>query len=162
VKQIRAVALDVDGVLTDGAVWWGPQGEEWKRFAFRDIMGVSLARRAGLVFALISGEDSPLIDRFADKMGIEHVYKGRRDKAEAVREFAGVCGLEPAQIAFMGDDVNDVAAMKAAGLAASPRDAHSSARAAADVVTLARGGHGAVREFLDALLDGEGRVSGRT
>lgn len=152
--QVKAVALDVDGVLTDGTVWWGPEGEEWKRFAFRDIMGVSRARRAGLTFALISGEDSPLIDRFADKMGIAHVYKGRRDKAGALREFAAACGLDAAEIAFMGDDVNDVAAMEAAGLAASPADAHPSARAVADVVTEAAGGHGAVRELLDALLDG--------
>ena len=83
---VRAVALDVDGVLTDGGVWWGPNGEEWKRFSFRDIMGVSLARKAGLLVALISGEDSPLVDRFANKLGITDVAKGCKDKAEAVRE----------------------------------------------------------------------------
>ena len=83
-KTILALALDVDGVLTDGGVWWGPGGAEWKRFDFRDVMGVSLGRRAGLVFALISGEDSPVVDRFAAKMGIKHVYKGCRDKAAAL------------------------------------------------------------------------------
>jgi phosphoserine phosphatase len=75
-ERIRAVALDVDGVLTDGGVWWGPNGEEWKRFCFADIMGVSLARRAGLELALISGEDSPLVDRYAAKMHIHHIFKG--------------------------------------------------------------------------------------
>src|ERR1019366_1156507 len=69
-KQSRAIALDVDGVLTDGGFWWGPNGEEWKRFCFADVMGVSLARKSGLIVALISGEDSPLVDRFATKMGI--------------------------------------------------------------------------------------------
>ena len=65
---IKAIALDVDGVLTDGGVeWWGPDGAEWKRFCFADIMGVSLARKAGLIVTLISGEDSPLVDRFAAK-----------------------------------------------------------------------------------------------
>ena len=73
ISSIRAIALDVDGVLTDGAVWWGPGGEEWKRFSFSDIMGVSLARKAGLIVALISGEDSPLVDRYAVKMGITDV-----------------------------------------------------------------------------------------
>src|ERR1035441_4094167 len=92
--RVRAVALDVDGVLTDGGLWWGPGGEEWKRFCFADIMGVSLARRAGLELALISGENSPLVDRYAEKMQIRHVTKGCRDKAAALREFAAATGIE--------------------------------------------------------------------
>ena len=75
-KEIRAIALDVDGVLTDGGVWWGPNGEEWKRFSFADIMGVSNARKAGLILTLISGEDSPLVDRFAAKFEITDITKG--------------------------------------------------------------------------------------
>jgi 3-deoxy-D-manno-octulosonate 8-phosphate phosphatase (KDO 8-P phosphatase) len=74
-NQIKAVALDVDGVLTDGSFWWGPNGEEFKQFNFADVMGISLGRKAGLLFALISGEASPLVDRFAEKMGIVDVYK---------------------------------------------------------------------------------------
>ena len=90
----KALALDVDGVLSDGGLWWGPDGEEWKRFCFADIMGVSLARRAGFTLALISGEDSPLVDRYAQKMLIRHVVKGCRDKAAALREFLRGCGRE--------------------------------------------------------------------
>ncbi len=75
-RALKAVALDVDGVLTDGGVWWGPEGAEWKRFSFADIMGVSLARKAGLIVTLISGEDSPLVDRFAMKMNLTDVVKG--------------------------------------------------------------------------------------
>src|ERR1700679_534830 len=105
--SIRAIALDVDGVLTDGTFWWGPNGEEFKRFSFLDVMGVSLGLRAGLRFALISGEDSPLVDRFARKMGIEDVYKGCKDKAAALKSFAEKRGLDLASICFMGDDVND-------------------------------------------------------
>src|SRR5215469_15484493 len=86
--RIKAIALDVDGVLTDGGFWWGPNGEEWKRFSFADIMGVSLAKKAGLLITLISGEDSPLVDRFAVKMGIADVYKNCKDKAGALRNFA--------------------------------------------------------------------------
>ena len=91
--RIRAVVLDVDGVLTDGGFWWGPDGQEWKRFSFADVMGVSLARRAGLIVALISGEPSALVDRYAGKMGITDVAKNCKDKASALRDFAGRCGL---------------------------------------------------------------------
>src|ERR1700688_1295347 len=92
-ETIRAVSIDVDGVLTDGGIWWGPGGEEWKRFCFADIMGISLARRAGLQLALISGEDSPLVDRYAHKMLIQHVMKGCRRKADALREFSAASGV---------------------------------------------------------------------
>jgi 3-deoxy-D-manno-octulosonate 8-phosphate phosphatase (KDO 8-P phosphatase) len=152
VTRVKAVAFDVDGVLTDGAVWWGPEGQEWKRFCFRDIMGVSLARRGGLILALISGEASPLVDRFAEKMGITDVYKGCKDKAAALRQFASARGLGLDQIAFMGDDVNDVAALQICGYPVSPADGHPAALAVATLVTEAPGGHGAVREVLDRLL----------
>ena len=151
-STIKAVALDVDGVLTDGTFLWGPNGEEWKSFSFLDVMGVSLGMRAGLVFALISGEASPLVERFANKMGIKAVYPGCKDKAAALRDFAQSHSLELVEIAFMGDDVNDIAAMRVAGLAAAPATAHAAAREAASVVTKSPGGRGAVRELIDMLL----------
>ena len=152
-RRIRAVALDVDGVLTDGTFLWGPEGEEFKRFSFRDVMGVSLARKSGIVFALISGEASPLVDRFAQKMGISSVYKGCKDKGAALREFAGAQGIPMEEVCFVGDDVNDLSAFAAAGLAAAPADAHPRAKAAASYVAKASGGHGAVREILDHLMN---------
>ena len=151
-ERIRAVALDVDGVLTDGGVWWGPNGEEWKRFCFADIMGVSLARRAGLELALISGEDSPLVDRYAAKMHIHHIFKGCRDKAAALKDFAAAAAIEPAAICYMGDDVNDLAAMRIAGLSAAPANAARDVLAAADFVAKRPGGNGAVRELIEAIL----------
>ena len=151
-EAIRAIALDVDGVLTDGGFWWGPNGEEFKRFSFLDVMGVSLGTKAGLVFALISGEDSPLVDRFAQKMGIQHVYKGCKDKGQALRAFAAATGIPLEVTAFMGDDVNDLSAMALAGLSAAPANAHTSVKAVVDQVTTAAGGGGAVREIIDALL----------
>src|SRR6201998_865360 len=105
-KHMKAIVLDVDGVLTDGGVWWGPEGEEWKRFCFADIMGVSLAMKSGLIVGLISGEDSPLADRFALKMGIADVVKNCKDKAGALRSFADRRGLALSEVTFMGDDVN--------------------------------------------------------
>jgi 3-deoxy-D-manno-octulosonate 8-phosphate phosphatase (KDO 8-P phosphatase) len=152
---LKAIALDVDGVLTDGGVWWGPDGAEWKRFSFADIMGVSLARKAGLIVTLISGEDSPLVDRFAAKLNLADVTKGCKDKAGALRAFAGRNGLSLDEICFMGDDVNDLAAMALAGLAAAPADARPAARDQAAIVTEARGGHGAVRELVDRILAGK-------
>jgi 3-deoxy-D-manno-octulosonate 8-phosphate phosphatase (KDO 8-P phosphatase) len=149
---IRAVALDVDGVLTDGGFWWGPSGEELKRFSFADVMGVSLARKAGLTIILISGEDSPLVDRYAQKLGIGDVTKGCKDKAAALRAHAELLDLDPTDIAFMGDDVNDLGAMAICGLAAAPADARPAVLARADFVATCRGGNGAVREFVDAIL----------
>ncbi len=150
--SLKAIALDVDGVLTDGGVWWGPDGQEWKRFCFADIMGVSLARKAGLIIALISGEDSPLVDRFANKMGITHVEKNCKDKASALRRFAESSALSLSEICFMGDDVNDLPAMQMAGLAAAPANAQPSIRLLANFVASSNGGNGAVRELIEAVL----------
>jgi 3-deoxy-D-manno-octulosonate 8-phosphate phosphatase (KDO 8-P phosphatase) len=152
IPTIKAIALDVDGVLTDGTFWWGPEGAEWKRFSFADVMGVSLGRKAGLIFALISGEASPLVDRYAAKMGIEDVFKGCKDKAAALRDFAERRGLALSEVAFMGDDVNDLSAMALAGLAAAPATAHASVRRAAAHVSAFPGGQGAVRELVDLVL----------
>ena len=153
---LRAIALDVDGVLTDGGVFWGPDGAEWKRFCFADIMGVSLARKAGLMVTLISGEDSALVDRFAAKLELTDITKGCKDKAAALRAFAARHGLRPEEICFMGDDVNDLAAMELAGLSAAPADARLAALRKADLVTQASGGNGAVRELVDLILSGAG------
>jgi 3-deoxy-D-manno-octulosonate 8-phosphate phosphatase (KDO 8-P phosphatase) len=157
---LKAIALDVDGVLTDGGVWWGPNGEEWKRFSFADIMGVSLARKAGLTVTLISGEDSPLVDRFAAKMNLTDITKGCKDKAAALRAFAERAQLRLEEICFMGDDVNDVAAMEIAGLAAAPANARPAALHSAALVTNATGGNGAVRELVDRILSGDFGTNG--
>ena len=151
-STIKAIALDVDGVLTDGSFWWGQDGQEWKRFNFRDVMGISRAQKAGIMFALISGENSPLVDRFATKMNISAVFKGCKDKGLALKEFAARNGLALAAIAFMGDDINDLGAMKEAGLGAAPANAHSAVLEQAGFVAKAPGGHGAVRELVDHLL----------
>ena len=153
--SIRAIVLDVDGVLTDGTVWWGPNGEEWKRFSFADIMGVSLAVKAGLRVALVSGEDSPLVDRFAEKFALTDVVKGCKDKAAALREFSTRHQIPLPEICFMGDDINDAAAMKLAGAAAAPANAHRSLRSMAGFLAKNPGGQGAVRELIDSILSAQ-------
>lgn len=159
--SIKLVAMDVDGVLTDGGVWWGPNGEEWKRFSFSDIMGLSLARKAGLNIALISGEDSPLVDRLAAKMGIADVHKGCKDKAQALRLVAERHHLSLEEICFVGDDVNDLAALSIAGLSACPADARPIVRERCKVVMKLNGGNGAVRELVDMLLSAPVAAAGQ-
>jgi len=160
-SRIKAIALDVDGVLTDGGFWWGPNGEEWKRFCFADVMGISLGKKAGLVFALISGEDSPLVDRFATKMGIADVFKGCKDKAAALREFATRHALDLHDIAFMGDDVNDLGAMAIAGLSAAPANAVPEVRGAVGFRSAFTGGNGAVRDLVEAVQGAATATGGR-
>ncbi|MGB8013052.1 MAG: HAD family hydrolase [Terriglobales bacterium] len=159
-QAIKAIAMDVDGVLTDGGVWWGPNGEEWKRFHFADIMGLSLARKSGMVIALISGENSPLVDRLANKLSISDVHKDCKDKASALRTFAERHALRLQEICFIGDDVNDLSALSIAGLSACPADARPSVREHCQVVTKLGGGNGAVREIVDMLL-GSAKVAGK-
>jgi 3-deoxy-D-manno-octulosonate 8-phosphate phosphatase (KDO 8-P phosphatase) len=149
--MIKAIALDVDGVLTDGTFWWDGAGAELKRFSFRDIMGIARASRDGVIFALISGEKNPIVDRYAAKMRITRVWQGCTEKDAALREFAEGCGLSLEEVAFMGDDVNDLAAIALAGFSAAPADAHESVRSVVKLVTRHPGGNGAVRELLDFL-----------
>jgi 3-deoxy-D-manno-octulosonate 8-phosphate phosphatase (KDO 8-P phosphatase) len=158
---IKAVVMDVDGVLTDGTVWLDDAGRETKRIAFVDIMGVSIGRRAGLKFALVSGERGGPLDAIAAKLGIADVYPGCKDKAGAVRDFAARQNLEVDEICFIGDDVNDVSALQICGLAVAPFGAHSAASAAASMVTSRRGGDGAVRELVDYLTSQEPVLAAR-
>lgn len=161
--DLQAIAFDVDGVLTDGTLTWSSAGEESKNFSFLDIMGISLLRRLDIKMALVSGEPSLLVDRYAEKMRIPFVAKGVRDKAAALRDFVSSCGISLQHTCFFGDDVNDLSAMEIAGFCACPSNA------AAEVlktvtgrgfVASAPGGHGAVRMFADAILAAR-NLSGR-
>jgi 3-deoxy-D-manno-octulosonate 8-phosphate phosphatase (KDO 8-P phosphatase) len=152
---VRAIAFDVDGVLTDGALLWSSTGEESKRFSFTDIMGISLLRRLDLKMALISGESSPLVDRYAEKMHLPFVAKGTRDKATALRDFTTKFEIPLEQACFFGDDINDLSAMEIAGLCACPCNAAAEVLAHVaehGYLSPLPGGHGAVRSFADAIL----------
>ena len=151
--MIKAIVLDVDGVLTDGTVLWSSSGEESKRFSFADIMGISLARKAGITVALVSAEHSTLVDRFAMKAGITDVHKGCKDKAQAIRVFADLRRLDLSEICFMGDDVNDLEAMSIVGISAAPANAVGIVRGRANIVCSENGGNGAVRELVEKIID---------
>jgi 3-deoxy-D-manno-octulosonate 8-phosphate phosphatase (KDO 8-P phosphatase) len=150
--SIDAIVMDVDGVLTDGTFLWDESGGESKRFSFEDVMGLSRARRAGLTLGLISGEDSSLVDRFANKIGISHIAKACKDKGAALRNFADVTGIPLGRTAFIGDDVNDLPALALAGLSVAPANAQPQVKAAAALVLERCGGRGAVREFVEMIL----------
>ena len=155
-QTLQAIAFDVDGVLTDGTLLWSTGTvEETKRFSFADIMGISLLRRLGIKLALISGEPSPLVDRYAAKMHLHHVVKGTRDKATAMRDFTSKFNIPLERACFFGDDVNDLFAMEIAGLCACPANAATDVREFVSehgFVSARDGGQGAVREFADSLL----------
>ena len=151
-KVIKAVALDVDGVLTDGGLYLGAGGEESKRICFADIMGLSLGRKRGLAYALISGEGGPLLHRIAAKLQISSIYENCTDKAGALRSFAADLGIDLSLIAYMGDDVNDLSALEIAGLSAAPCSARPEVLKEAEFISQALGGSGAVRDLIDHLL----------
>ena len=157
VVRIKAVVSDVDGVLTDGTFWWDSGDLELKRFCFEDITGIPLALKAGIKIALMSGESSPsgmaIVERYAKKLKIEDIYKGCHDKAKAVTEYAKKHNLDLSEICFVGDDINDLPAMAIVGLSVAPPNAHPSVLKKVKFVTAHYGGHGAVREILDMLLE---------
>jgi 3-deoxy-D-manno-octulosonate 8-phosphate phosphatase (KDO 8-P phosphatase) len=155
-ENIKVIATDVDGVLTDGTFWWGANGEELKRFSMADLTAVAMARKAGLHLAIVSGESSEagmkLVQRYADKLQIADVYKGCHDKAAAVTEFAARYRLDLSQVCFIGDDLLDIPAMEVAGVSVAPADAQTAARAKATVVTASNGGSGVLREVVERIL----------
>ncbi|MDQ3037165.1 MAG: HAD hydrolase family protein [Myxococcota bacterium] len=155
---VRALVLDVDGVLTDGALTYGPDGEVVKVFHVRDGLGIRLAQREGIVVAMITAKRSPMLSRRLAELEVMHVLDGREDKGAALAELAASLDLAQHELAFVGDDVLDLAAMRAAGLAIAVADAHPFVLEEAAWVTHERGGRGAVREVCDALLDARGRL----
>lgn len=157
-KAIRLVVSDVDGVLTDAGVYYSAAGEELKRFSLRDGMGVELLRDAGIRTAWMTREQSELVAARARKLQIEDLWMGERDKREALPQRLAALGYRLEQVAYIGDDVNDLGVLSwvaEAGLAVCPADAVPKVAAAVHFITSARGGHGAFRELCDLILDNQ-------
>jgi 3-deoxy-D-manno-octulosonate 8-phosphate phosphatase (KDO 8-P phosphatase) len=154
-RRLRLVLTDCDGVLTDGSVYYGAEGEALRRFSVRDGMGVERLRNAGIATAILSREPSPSIARRAEKLGLPYLYLGVRDKAAHLPAILAETGLEIADLAYIGDDVNDLgilAAIGLRGLTAAPADAMPEVRAACHYLCSARGGAGAFRDFAEWIL----------
>lgn len=155
--RVKLVLTDCDGVLTDGSVYYSELGEKFKRFNIRDGMGVERLRLlAGVESAIVTGESSESVVRRAEKLGIVECHLGAKDKGAVVRSILARRDLSGAEIAYLGDDVNDLPAFELAGVTACPRDAVDEIKARADVVLTHKGGEGAFREFAEMLLTAVG------
>jgi len=150
--QVRLLVLDVDGVLTDGGLWYGAEGELFKRFDVRDGLGIRLLQQAGLEVAFLSGGRGGATERRAAHLGIRHCLVGASDKPAALRRLATTLQLEAAAIAFVGDDLNDLAVRGQVGLLVATADGAPALRRQADLVLTRPGGDGAVRELAERLL----------
>jgi 3-deoxy-D-manno-octulosonate 8-phosphate phosphatase (KDO 8-P phosphatase) len=154
---VRLLVLDVDGVLTDGRLYFGADGESMKVFDVRDGHGVRLLREAGIEVAILSGRSSPIVDRRAGELGIVRVIQGAADKGGALASLARELGIALEHCAYIGDDWPDLAALARAGFAAAVADAAPEVRRAAHWSSSAPGGRGAVRELAEFILHAQGR-----
>lgn len=156
-SKIKLIVLDVDGTLTDGGIYYDSQGNEMKRFDVKDGLGILVARKAGLEFAIITGRASPMVERRAKELGVKYLLQGVQKKYPALLELAKDCGLSLEEIGYIGDDLNDLQCMEAVGFRACPSDAASAVKSICNFVASASGGHGAVRESLESLLSQRGQ-----
>ena len=150
--SVRLLCLDVDGVLTDGTVALDDLGHETKRFNARDGLGITLWRRLGGEVAVITGRAGLAVRHRLEELGVRHLYSGSHDKLHDLRAAAEACGIPLSAVAFVGDDLPDLPAMRACGYPVAVHDAVAEVRAAAAFVTAAPGGRGAVRETVEHLL----------
>jgi 3-deoxy-D-manno-octulosonate 8-phosphate phosphatase (KDO 8-P phosphatase) len=153
---IRLLVLDVDGVMTDGRLHFGPRGEALKLFHVRDGLGIQQVAKAGIEVAVISGRKSKMVEVRCRELGVEHVYQGAKNKLPVLEKLCARLKIEPSACACVGDDLPDIPLMGKVGLAFAVADAHPEARHAAHLITKLPGGHGAVREVCDYLLTHSG------
>lgn len=154
-KRIRLVLTDNDGVLTDTGVYYGPEGEAVKRYSIRDGMGMERLRVLGIETGIITGEKSLNLKRRAEKLKLKHLYLGVKDKSAALASIRSATGLSADEIAYIGDDVNDLGIMDVIGehsITAAPADAMPQVLAVAHYICAWRGGNGAFRDFAEALI----------
>lgn len=158
--KIRLLICDIDGVLTDGRLYFTADGHELKSFHARDGHGLKLLQRTGVQAAVISGRSSPAVALRMSSLGIEHVFQGRENKLEPFQELLGRLDLKAEQAAFVGDDVLDLPLLRRVGLAVAVADAHFTLRETVHWVTAQPGGLGAVREVCDLIMLAQGRLQG--
>ena len=155
-SKIRCLILDVDGTMTDGGVYLDSEGTEMKKFSIRDGAGILLLREAGVLPVILTGRKSLCVTLRARELGIRQVYQGVKDKKEFLERFQKEQNLSRQETAYLGDDLNDLAAMSLAGISACPSDAATGVLSRCSLVLKARGGEGAVREFTELVLSAKG------
>lgn len=150
--KIKLIVLDVDGTLTDGGIYYDSQGNEMKRFDVKDGLGIKIGIAAGLEFAVITGRESPMVERRVKELGIQHLLSGVQMKLPALKQLLVELQLCPDEVCYIGDDLNDLECMEYVGVAACPADAAEEIKAVSQFVTDRRGGYGAVKSCIKALL----------
>ena len=150
--------FDVDGVLTDGRLWYGPSGEAFKAFGALDGHGIKLLMQSGVAVALLSGRTFPAVTVRAAELGVPHVLQGVEDKLAAFEELCTKLGIPAAEAGFMGDDLIDLPVLRRCGFACAPREAHEAVRSRVQYVACAPVGVGAVREICDLLMRSQGTL----
>ncbi|MCS2610002.1 KdsC family phosphatase [Halomonas dongshanensis] len=156
-RHVRLLAIDVDGVLTDGRLYFQADGIEIKAFHTQDGLGLQLLKRAGIEVALITGRDSTMVSQRAVALGIDHVHQSVKDKLTTLKALCERLNITLDQVAYCGDDLPDLAAIKHSGVGITVPNAPDYLHTHADWVTDRLGGHGAVREICDTLLETQGR-----
>lgn len=156
-RKLKLLILDVDGVLTDGRLFFDNEGNEYKAFHARDGHGIKLLRQTGVEVAVISGRKSSSVALRMKSLGIEHVYQGHENKVAAFNDVIGLMGIKPEQAAHVGDDLLDLPIMIRVGLAIAVSDANFAVKQRADWCTALPGGQGAVREVCDFIMQAQGR-----
>jgi 3-deoxy-D-manno-octulosonate 8-phosphate phosphatase (KDO 8-P phosphatase) len=156
--KVKLLALDVDGTMSDGKLWYGSDGKEIKPFNVLDGFGMKALREHAVEVALVTARDSPTVVARARDLGLRHVQQGARDKHDALSHLCHGLDLKLDQVAYMGDDLLDLPALRIAGFAAAPANAHPFVRRYVHWVTRSRGGEGAVRELCDAILMAQGKL----
>ncbi len=151
-KKIKLILTDVDGVLTDGGRYFSEKGEITKRFHVRDGMGINILLRNGIQTAIVTKENSKIVKKWAREMNVSKTYSGIKIKEREVDKICIYYNVLPSEIAFIGDDVNDIGLMKKVGFSATPSDGILQVKKIANYICKASGGNGALREMIDLIL----------
>lgn len=157
-QQVRLLALDVDGIMTDGRLYFDQTGQEMKAFSTRDGMGIKALQRCGIAVALITGRQSAMVSQRADELGIELVFQGSDNKSRALQALLQTTGLSARQVCYAGDDWIDLPVLKQVGFSVAVADADPWVRQNVDWVSEEAGGMGAVRALCNLILAAQGRI----
>lgn len=151
IGKIKLVVLDVDGTLTDGGVYIDSNGVETKKFNIKDGAGIVLAKKKGIDFMILTGRSSRCVEIRAKELNIKYVFQGIADKLTCLRQFMKDNGISPCEVAYMGDDVNDIDCMRYVGFCVCPSDAVKEVKEIVDFISQYKGGYGAVRDLCEII-----------
>jgi 3-deoxy-D-manno-octulosonate 8-phosphate phosphatase (KDO 8-P phosphatase) len=157
-KQVKLVIFDVDGVLTDGSLFIGDAGEEYKAFNSRDGHGMKMLQSTGVDIGIITGRSSNVVEHRMESLGIKYVYQGRLEKLPAFEDLCQRVGVSPQQVAYVGDDVVDLPILVRAGLAIAVQDAHELVKEHSHWHTPSNGGRGAARDVCELIMRAQGNL----